>query len=365
MSAGTTPTAAEAFAACFAQPPKVVASAPGRVNLLGEHTDYNGGLVLPMALRDLGVNVASGAGETPGAIDVYSDIFRDTARREITEAPSSHWSDYVLGAVKAAATDQVSREGIRIALTANVPLGAGLSSSAALEVATLRALAAFYGVEADPVEVAIAARSVENDFVGMPCGIMDQFASSVGRPGAALMLDTRTLDHTPAPSLPGHRFVILHSGVSHKLTEDGYATRVAECRAACAALGVEMLSDLGPDDLDRIAAVPSPLDRRARHIVTENRRVEAGFRALNEGDSAAFGRLMVESHASQRNDYEITVPETDLLVETAITEGALGARQTGGGFGGALVILLATERVEDWCNTMTRAFPATHVVAVT
>lgn len=348
----------------FGTAPEVVAWAPGRVNLLGEHTDYNGGYVLPMALRTLGVSIAAGRGGAPGAVELRSQTFQQSETRQISETRSRHWSDYVLGCVASVAAEHVRTEGVQITLDTTLPLGAGLSSSAALEVATLRALCDLYRLDMTPVQIALAARVVENDFIGVPCGIMDQFASSVGLPGQALFLDTRTLNHVPAPTLPEHSFVVVDSGVSHQLTDGGYATRVAECRAACAALGVELLSDLGATDLGRISALPSPLDRRARHVVTDNRLAREGLASLERGDAATFGRLMVESHASERDDYQITVKETDALTEAALDAGALGARQTGGGWGGAVVALVLDEGVEGWCAAITSRFDAARILAV-
>ncbi|MFV0335062.1 MAG: galactokinase [Tropicimonas sp.] len=354
-----------AFEAHFGAPPEVTATAPGRVNLLGEHTDYNGGYVLPMPLRGLGVAIAMGRGGAPGGIEAWSDTFHTAETRAITEGREGRWSDYLLGCIRAEAAAEVAEQGLRVALITTLPMGAGLSSSAALEVACLRALAALYGRAPSPVEIAIRARSVENDFVGMPCGIMDQFASSIGDPGNALFLDTRNLDYQPAPVPADHGFAIVHSGTSHQLTEDGYATRVAECAAACEALGVEMLSDLGPDDLGRLAALPDLLGRRARHVITENRRVLDGLEALKAGDMVTFGRLMSESHASQRDDYDITVPETDALVEAALAAGAFGARQTGGGFGGAVVILAAKTAIEPLGATLVERQPGARLLAIT
>lgn len=358
-------TVATAFETRFGAAPEVVASAPGRVNLLGEHTDYNGGYVLPMALKDLGVAVAASRGAVPGQLEAWSDTFHAAETRQIDEDRAGKWSDYVLGCAKAVAAQEVDETGLRIVVATTLPLGAGLSSSAALEVATIRALLGLYRREMNPVEIAVMARAVENDFVGMPCGIMDQFAVSVGVPGQALFLDTRTLAHTPAPGLAGYRFVVVHSGVSHQLTDSGYATRVRECKAACAALGVETLSDLGPEDLGRIESIPAPLNRRARHIVTDNRLAREGLWALEKGDAATFGRLMIESHASERDDFEITVPETDALVEAAVAMGALGARQTGGGFGGAIVALVASDHVAAWRKAIAAAFPASRFLART
>ncbi|MFV0358613.1 galactokinase [Tropicimonas sp.] len=356
---------ATAFQRHFVTAAEVSVFAPGRVNLLGEHTDYNGGYVLPMALNGLGVSIAVARGGTPGRIDAYSETFDLSETRDIDEKKADTWSDYVLGCFQALARDEIADTGCQVALATTVPLGAGLSSSAALEVACFRAMSELYAKPMTPVEIAVAARAVENGFVGMPCGIMDQFASSVGHPGEALFLDTRNLVYDYAPRPSGHAFVIVHSGVSHQLTNDGYATRVAECQAAGAALGVELLSDLGPDDLDRVNALPEPLNRRARHVITDNRRVLDGVAALKADDPAAFGRLMVESHASQRDDYAITVPETDALVVRAMELGAVGARQTGGGFGGSIVALVRNGDVERWGQEIVGDLPGVRVLAVT
>ena len=355
---------AAAYQAHFGQAPEVTAVAPGRVNLLGEHTDYNGGYVLPMPLKGLGVAIAMGRGPAPGVIEVYSDTFHASETRSISDGREGRWSDYVLGCLKAEAAAQVAESGLRIALITTLPMGAGLSSSAALEVATIRALSALFGLPLSPVETAIRARAVENDFVGMPCGIMDQFASSVGTPGNALFLNTRTLAYEPAPLPEGHGFAIIHSGVSHQLTEDGYATRVAECAAACEALGVEMLSDLGPSDLGRLTGIPDLLARRARHIITDNQRALDGLAALRAGETVLFGELMTESHASERDDYAITVPETDAMVDAAVALGALGARQTGGGWGGSIVILAKREALEPLSAQIVARFPKTRLLAV-
>ncbi|MFD0981336.1 galactokinase [Tropicimonas aquimaris] len=354
-----------AYEQYFKKQPEVATSAPGRVNLLGEHTDYNGGFVLPMALRGLGVGVAIGRGPEPGVVRAYSDTFHDAETRNIDEDAVGKWSDYVLGSLKAVAEPEVAETGVQIALITTLPMGAGLSSSAALEVGTLRAVTALYAKRMSAVDLAVRARAVENGYVGMPCGIMDQFASSVGEPGTALFLDTRTLDHETVPALPDHSFVIVESGVSHQLTADGYATRVAECNAACKALGVDLLSDLGIGDLERIAAIEPLLGRRARHIVTDNQRVLDGVTALRTGDAARFAQLMIDSHASQRDDFEITVPETDAIASGALEMGALGARQTGGGWGGAIVALVPNTALADFGEAITSRFPKTRVLAIT
>nr|WP_321460600.1 galactokinase [uncultured Cohaesibacter sp.] len=357
-----------AFEKHFGLAPDVVAYSPGRVNLLGEHTDYNGGFVLPMALRGLGVSIALGKGDKPGVIEAYSDTFAETEIRNIEDGRQGRWSDYLLGCLKAVAAEDVARTGLCVALETTLPMGAGLSSSAALEVVSIKAALALYGRQMSAVDVAVKARAVENDFVGMPCGIMDQFASSVGDPGVAMFLNTNTLAYELVTTSADHAFVIIASGVSHQLVdggEDGYATRVAECKAACAALQVEMLSDLGPSDLDRINAIPEPLNRRARHIINDNQHVLEGVAALKAHDMARFGELMIASHASQRDDYQITVAETDLIAETALSFGALGARQTGGGWGGSVVALIEKDKADEFCKRIVARFEKASILAVT
>ena len=349
----------------FGVDPMGITEAPGRVNLLGEHTDYNGGFVLPIALKDLGVDIAIGHGTAAGLVEVRSQTFDATAERHVDDKAQDHWSDYILGCAALVARDHVAQTGLQLTVSTSVPLGAGLSSSAALEVATIRALNDLFSLGMSDVDVAISARKVENEFVGVPCGIMDQFASSVGTKGQALFLNTRTLDFAPAPSFETHSFVVLDSGVRHQLSDGGYAQRVKECNAACAALGVEYLSDLGDDDLDRINALPAPLNQRARHILIDNRMAKQGHAALNAGQPEAFGQLMVQSHATARDNFEITVPETDALAQAAVELGALGARQTGGGWGGAIVALVQTDDVDRWIKDVTTQFEASKLLAVT
>ena len=353
-----------AHLAHFGHVAAATAFAPGRVNLLGEHTDYNGGYVMPIALKDLGVFIAASHG-TPGQIDLLSLTFDTIASRKIDESRADHWSDYILGCAQAVAHDAIAEHGLSLSVDTTLPLGAGLSSSAALQVCSLRALVELFGLPLSPVEIAVAAQKVENDFVGVPCGIMDQFASSVGTPGDALFLNTRSLDFAVAPGLPDHAFVVVDSGVSHQLSDGGYATRVKECRAASEALGVRYLSDLTVSDLPRIVALPEPLNLRARHIVTDNDLTERGLAALKSGDAEAFGQLMTESHATERDNYQITVPETDALAEAAVEFGGLGARQTGGGWGGAVVALVPLSSVDTWTKRIEDAFAQAKVIAIT
>lgn len=345
----------------FGDLPAQVSFAPGRVNLLGEHTDYNGGLVLPVTLP-MGISVALGPGGGAGNVAIASGARGELELRQLGASAQDHWSDYVLGALDLGGAS--AKQGIRVAIANDLPVGSGLSSSAALIVAVLRALNALDGIKGDPVETALLARRVENEFVGLPCGIMDQYAVSVGRPGHALFLDTLHLT-TQSVALPQrHRFAVVHSGAAHKLTDDGYTIRVAETQAACKALGVENLSALSLADLDKLPDLRPPLAARTRHVVTENQRVRDAVAALRAGDMAALGAAMIASHQSQRDDYEVSVPEVDALVEAAIEAGAIGARLTGGGFGGSVVALVAEADLPRWQAQVAAARPQTRLLAV-
>jgi galactokinase len=251
------------------------------------------------------------------------------------------WLDYVQGitwALRQASYTQLG--GFDVTLTSDVPLGGGLSSSAALEVALLRALRTAFGLDLDDLRLARLGQTAENDFVGARCGIMDQMAASLADTGTALFLDTRTLEFRRLP-LPGQAdLVVIHSGVSHEIAGGDYNTRRAECEAAAQQLGVRELRDLGLADLPRVEALPAPLDRRARHVVTEDERVLAAVAALEAGDLQRLGRLFSESHRSQSRDFEVSTADVDRLVELLEADGSVyGARLTGGGFGGAVVAL--------------------------
>jgi len=341
------------FTDVFGAAPAADAKAPARANLLGEHTDYNDGFVLPTPLPYF-TTVAVGPGPA-GTIEAHAARFGETLSRPLDAPPGGDWLDYVLGCVRVLAQEGVAVAGLRVAIESDVPMGAGISSSAALEVATLRALRQWLGLPLDDMTVARFGQRAESSFVGMPCGIMDQMVSSLGTPGQALFLDTRSLEHRLLPLPASHHLAVVHSGVSHRLTDSGYRQRRSECEAACVALGVPSLRALEVADLPAIEALPEPLNRRARHVVTENRRVLDGVAALERGDVASFGRLMVESHASQRDDYKVSVPEIDALVETALQHGAAGARLTGGGFGGCIIALV--EDLAVWWSAVAAQHP--------
>ena len=325
---------------------------PGRVNLLGEHIDYNGGRVLPTALP-LGVTLSM-TPRADGTLSVRSDAFKDIAKRKIGEGAAGHWSDYILGAATL-----LESEGADFRVATTLPFGAGISSSAAITVGAIKALAP----DMPDVEAAVLARRVENEFIGMPCGIMDQMAVAVARPGQVLSLDTDSLDFELIDLPEQATVAVVHSGVHRLLNEGRYAVRKEECDAVKRAAGRKDICKMSDEELAQLASLPGPLFARARHCVTEHRRSEEGADALKAGDTAKFGALMLASHASMRDDFEITVPAIDAMVETAAQAGALGARMTGGGFGGCIVALLPqTLDRNHWLDELLAKHPDGHLV---
>ena len=311
---------------------------PGRVNLIGEHTDYNGGLALPFAI-DRGVTAET---EARGDGEIVAEA-RDLGEHDrFAAADPGHadgWRAFVRGTVAELRASGVPLEGARIAFGGDVPAGSGLSSSAALEAAlSLALLAVADAPEPDRVELAKLCSRVENDWVGAETGLLDQLASLCGRDGEAIRIDFATLGVTPVPlELGDWRLVTLDSGAEHVHAAGGYNERRAECRAACDALGIEQLSEADPD---AAAALPDPLARRARHVLSENARVDAMVTALRAGDLEAAGRLLDASHASLRDDYAASVPAVEDTVRALKDAGAAGARMVGGGFGGSVLALL-------------------------
>jgi galactokinase len=321
--------------------------APGRVNIIGEHTDYNLGFVLPMAL-DMATDVAI-APSADGKLRIHSEDRKET--REFDAAaiaglrPEHHWTDYPIGVAQ-----EVVRAGFPIApanllIRSTVPDGSGLSSSAALEVSS--ALAFLGGRAMDPLDLARLCQRAERNYVGMPCGIMDQYISVFGREHSAVEIDCRSLGHRFV-SLPlGAAFVAVNTMVKHALAGSAYRDRVAECAAAVEGIrkmfpAVESLRDVSPEQFQAAEHLLSPVvARRARHIVTEDARVNRFVEASERGDLEAMGKLMVESHRSLQHDYEVSCEELDFLAEAALgIEGVYGARMTGGGFGGCTVSMM-------------------------
>jgi galactokinase len=357
---------ARGFADRYGRDPDAVWSAPGRVNLIGEHTDYNAGLVLPFAIGQRTV-VAAGLRDGPGDVAVTSTMFPGVARARLAGiAPGtvSGWSGYPLGVAWALSQLRPlsAPRGVDLFVESDVPAGAGLSSSAALEIAVATALNELWNLAATDPELAHASQRAENEVVGAPTGIMDQFASLLGQADAAVFLDCRTEDTQIVPlrlRQAGLDIVLIDTGERHSHAAGGYAARRASCERAARELGVPALRDIGVDDLPRVASIlDEETFRRARHVVTENERVAATVRALGADDLAAVGRLLTASHASMRDDFEISTPALDLAVGTALRSGAVGARMTGGGFGGAAIALIDRDRAPALTGAVKAAFSA-------
>jgi len=328
--------------------PDGVWAAPGRVNLIGEHTDYNDGFVLPAAI-DRQVVAAAGRREG-GRLRVWSLQTGPPADLELAQIGPGRvegWAAYPAGVAWALGQAGVEVGGADLVVDGDVPAGAGLSSSAALECATATALADLFGAGLDRVELAGVARRAENEVVGVPSGVMDQMVSMLGRAGHALFLDTRSLDTEQVPlplAAAGLCLLVLDTRAGHRLVDGAYADRRAACEAAAAVLGVAALRDA---TLEQVEAAAGELGderfRRARHVVTENARVLEAVGLLRAGELDRLGPLLAASHASLRDDYEVSSPELDTAVAAAVAAGAIGARMTGAGFGGSAIALAAAD----------------------
>jgi galactokinase len=321
----------------------VTADAPGRVNLIGEHTDYNGGFVLPTAIpQRCRVELVPRTDQTVRAWSTTVDGDELPQYHLGAEMPGRGWLDYVQGVTRLLRTSGHTLRGFDALFDSAVPLGSGLSSSAALTVSLMRALRQAFHLALDDETMARLGQRVENEFVGARVGVMDPMAASLADEQTALFLDARSLDYRRVPLPRGADLVVIHSGLSHRLAhgDGGYNTRRQQCEEAAALLGVRQLRDLTVADLPRVLALPDPLSRRARHVLTENDRVLAAVEAMRASDLKRLGNLFFASHQSMRDDYEVSLPEIDLLVELARSDEAVyGARLTGGGFGGSIVIL--------------------------
>jgi galactokinase len=329
------------FRELFGAEPEVTTDAPGRANLIGEHTDYSGGLVLPVAIpQRTQVELRRRADDL---VQVHSEqLGRTETFRVGAEAPRREWVDHVQGVTALARPRPLG--GFEARIDSAVPLGSGLASSAALEVALLRALRKAWGWELDDVRLALLAQRVEVEFVGAPVGVMDPMAASLGNAGEALFIDTQSLRTERVPLPAGLGIAVVHSGISHEHATGDYRLRRRECEDATRALGVPSLRSLTMEDLPRIEALPSPLERRARHVVSENARVVEAVEALRSGALERLGTLLAASHRSLRDDYQVSLPDVDRLVSlAAAAPGVFGARLTGGGFGGAIVVAARPE----------------------
>ncbi len=341
----------DSFTVHYGHAPDLVVRAPGRVNLIGEHTDYNDGFVLPCAIGPATM-VALSKREDDRVDVIATDFHNAVDSFALTPALESNisqsWADYVRGTVVALQNAGHTLSGAKIAIAGNLPKGAGLSSSAALTVAVAKALLARTGMEIDNSRLAQIAQRAECDFVGTQCGIMDQLISAQGKAGHALLIDCRSMERTNVPIPENVAIMIVHSGVTRGLVDGHYNARRRQCEAAATAMGVTALRDA---DLDMLAAarLDATTTARARHVITENQRTLNAADALAKGDLVALGALMAQSHTSMRDNFEITVPAIDDLV--AQLQDAIGnqggARMTGGGFGGATVAIMPHSRVAD------------------
>ncbi|MFD5226290.1 galactokinase [Microbacterium sp. NPDC058342] len=378
--------ARELFTGSFGARPDGVWSAPGRVNLIGEHTDYNEGFVLPFAIphRTFAAAALNGTDE----IRVRSTFADDRVVVPVADlggifptpagaAPAvPEWSAYVLGVAWALWMLQpdAPAPGVDIAIASDVPVGAGLSSSAAIEGAVASALNDLWELDLDPVALARVGRRAENEAVGAPTGIMDQMSSMLGRPDAATFIDCRSLETRSVPTgfaSAGLDVLVIDTQVRHAHATGGYRERRASCERGAELLGIRSLRDASVADLPRAEELMDDVTlRRVRHIVTENQRVLDTVAALQSRGPRAIGDLLVASHASMRDDFEISVPELDTAVDTALANGAIGARMTGGGFGGAAIALVAHADVGSVTGAVTRefadaGFAAAHIFTVT
>jgi galactokinase len=339
--------------------------APGRVNLIGEHTDYNLGFVLPVAL-DLATTVAI-APSRDGILRIYSEHRQEMRQWNVKDveglSPAHDWSDYPIGVARELIQAGFPIQSANLLIASTVPEGSGLSSSAALEVSS--ALAFLYGRHLNPMELALLCQRAERNFVGMPCGIMDQYISVFGRRNCAVEIDCRSLGHRLVALPAGITFVAVNTMVKHALASSAYRERVAECAAAVDGLrqqfpGVESLRDATPEQLAAVAPkLPDVVTRRARHVVTEDVRVGRFVDASAAGDPREMGRLMLESHLSLRDDYQVSCQELDFLVDAAMKiDGVYGSRMTGGGFGGCTVTLLRAELAPAFEAQISAAYQA-------
>ena len=354
---------AQRFATFFGHPPRWLAAAPGRINLIGEHTDYNEGFVLPMAIDRCTVIAAE-----PNAarqVTLHSHTTGETATinlRTPVRKGKPAWANYVRGVIAGFQQRKLKIAGFNAVIDSNVPIGGGLSSSAALEVATATLLEAITGQKLDPIEKALLCQRAEHEFAGVPCGIMDQFTSVLARENHLLLLDCRSRRTKLVPVKdPAVAILIINTNVRHKLADGEYARRRAQCETAARFLGLDALREASMDLLNKTRNGLAPVVfRRARHVITENERTLKAARAFIASDWAALGKLMYASHRSLRDDYEVSCAELDAVVEIAqaigFKGGVIGCRMTGAGFGGCAVSLIRTSAAMDLTRRMSAAY---------
>ena len=355
---------AERHTEIFGSKPDGVYRAPGRVNLIGEHTDYNDGYVLPTPIdRYLQVSMKK---RTDNKLDLYALDFNERLQYSLDGFildKEYSWANYVLGVVQALKRRGYKLKGVDMCITGNVPIGVGLSSSAAFETAVVRGFKDLFGLDLDPVEAAYVGKECENDFIGLQSGIMDQFVSSLGEYGKALFIDCRSNEHSLHELSDDVRVVIVNSMMDRSVASSEYNIRHAQCLEAVNIIKVKYpeikaLRDVSEEMLlDQWHNLPDLIARRARHVVTENKRVLESKTLLDRGDMIDFGELMYDSHDSLRHDYQVSSKHLDTLVDSTIDlDGVLGARLTGAGFGGCTVNLVEADYVEEFTETITERY---------
>lgn len=365
---------ASEFEKLYGRPPRWIAAAPGRVNIIGEHTDYNDGFVLPMAIEYYSVMAADRPVDGREVITLRSTLEAEVATIDLTRPvrlAAPKWGNYPRGVVAGFLERGIQPGGLDVLLHSTVPLGSGLSSSAALEVCTATLLEAVTGTTLDPVEKALLCQKAEHDFAGVPCGIMDQFISALGREGHLLLLDcrTRTTELVPMND-PSVALLIINTNVKHELSGGEYAERRAQCEHAARDLGVESMRDVTVEQLEnRKSKMSETVYRRARHVIGEIGRTVHAAQCVRQSDWSAVGQLMYASHAALRDDYEVSCEELDVVVEIAeaIGEqgGVYGCRMTGGGFGGCCVALVKASSVDDISKKIAADYKARTGIAAT
>jgi galactokinase len=357
-------SASKLFEQRYGRAPRWIVAAPGRVNLIGEHVDYNDGFVLPMAIDRYCVFAAAEAtGDNATVFSVATDDEIAISLSAPNKNPAhGHWSNYVAGVIAGCMRRGMRPTGFQAVIESGVPFGGGLSSSASLEVATATLFEAMTGTTLDPVEKALLCQTAEHEYAGVPCGIMDQFASVMGRPDHLMLLDCRSqrIEHVPLVDA-NITVLIINTNVKHELSGGEYAQRRAQCESAARKLGVRALRDATMAQLDAKRAQLDPIEfRRARHIISEIARTTEAAAALKAGDWRRVGRLMYESHDSLRDDYEVSCRELDVLVSLARqigpTGGVIGSRMTGGGFGGCTVSLVETAKVDEVAQNLAKRY---------
>lgn len=346
------------FAELFGREPEVSTMAPGRINLIGEHTDYNGGFVLPMAIPyETRIQLARRKDHKVRVSSMRKNVGKIFEYTLGHERSGKGWPDYVQGVTWVLGKHHCALHGFEALIDSSIPIGSGLSSSAALEVSLLRAIRRAFSLDLSDLQIAMLSQEAENEFVGARVGIMDQMAASLADPGIVLFIDTLSLEYQKLQLPPDFYVVVINSGVSHSNKAGQYNTRRAECEKACSLLGISRLRDLTLAELPKTAKLPPPLDCRVRHVVTENARVLRAAEAIFTSNAPLLGQLFNESHDSLRDDYAVSVPQIDLLVDIARSQAEVyGARLTGGGFGGSVVILTNPDGAGEVAKAVTDSY---------